>query len=42
MPRLTRIKYGRLYLPDKGMAEQYPNLAGTFARPIRWEFVEHQ
>ena len=42
MPRLKRIKYERLYLPDKGMAESYPNLAGTFARPIRWDLVEQQ
>ena len=42
MPRLKRIKYERLYLPNKGMAESYPNLAGTFARPIRWDLVEQQ
>jgi len=42
MPRLKRIKYERLYLPDKGMAESYPNLAGTFVRPIRWDLVEQQ
>src|SRR4029077_14272400 len=40
MPRLKRIKYERLYLPDKGIAADYPNLAGTFARPIRWELIE--
>jgi hypothetical protein len=42
MPRLKRIKYERLYLPNKGTAESYPNLAGTFARPIRWDLVEQQ
>ena len=42
MPRLKRIKYERLYLPDKGTAGDYPNLAGTFARPIRWDLVEQQ
>jgi TnpA family transposase len=42
MPRLKRIKYERLYLPEKGTADLYPNLAGTFARPIRWEIVEQQ
>jgi TnpA family transposase len=42
MPRLKRIKYERLYLPDKGAAGSYPNLAGTFARPIRWDLVEQQ
>ena len=35
VPRLKRIKYERLYSPEKGAAERYPNLAGTFARPIR-------
>jgi TnpA family transposase len=29
-------------LPDKGTAGDYPNLAGTFARPIRWDLVEQQ
>ena len=42
MPRLKRINYERLYLPDKGTAGDYPNLAGTFARPIRWERIEQQ
>ncbi|MBV9874212.1 MAG: Tn3 family transposase [Verrucomicrobia bacterium] len=42
MPRLKRIKYERLYLPEKGIAADYPNLAGTFARPIRWELIEQQ
>jgi TnpA family transposase len=42
MPRLKRIKYERLYLPEKGMSNAYPNLAGTFARPIRWDLVAQQ
>jgi TnpA family transposase len=42
MPRLKRIKYERLYAPEKGAAERYPNLAGTFARPIRWEGMQQQ
>jgi TnpA family transposase len=42
MPRLKRIKYERLSLPDKNTAGDYPNLAGTFARPIRWNFIEQQ
>ena len=42
MPRLKRIKYERLYFPDKGSAGDYPNLAGTFARPIRWDRIEQQ
>jgi Tn3 transposase DDE domain len=42
MPRLKRIKHERLYLSDKGTAGDYPNLAGTFARPIRWDRIEQQ
>jgi TnpA family transposase len=42
MPRLKRIKYERLYLPDKGIADDYPNLAGVFARAIRWDLIEQQ
>ena len=42
MPRLKRIKYERLYFPDKATAGDYPNLAGTLARPIRWELIEQQ
>lgn len=42
MPRLKRIKYELLYLPEKGTADSYPNLTGTFARPIRWNIVEQQ
>jgi TnpA family transposase len=40
MPRLKRLKYERLYLPEQGTADDYPHLAGTFARPIRWELME--
>jgi TnpA family transposase len=40
--RLERIKDERLYLPDKGTAGEYPNLAGTFARPVRCELLEQQ
>ncbi len=36
MPRLKRIKYERLYLPDKEMSGQFPNLTGVLTRPIRW------
>lgn len=42
MPRLKRIKYERLYLPDKGMASSFPNLSGILSRPIRWELIEQQ
>jgi TnpA family transposase len=42
MPRLKRIKYERLYLPDKGMAAHFPHLTGVLTRPIRWELIEQQ
>ncbi len=42
MPRLKRIKYERLYLPDMGMAGAFPNLAGVLSRPIRWELILQQ
>ncbi len=42
VPRLKRIKYERLYSPEKSAAERYPNLAGTFARPIRWKGMQQQ
>jgi TnpA family transposase len=42
MPRLKRIKYERLYLPEKGMSGQFPNLAGVLTRPIRWDLIEQQ
>ena len=42
MPRLKRIKYERLYLPDKGMADAFPNLAGVLSRPIRWDLIVQQ
>jgi TnpA family transposase len=35
MPRLKRIKYERLYLPDTGVSGDYANLAGVLTRPIR-------
>lgn len=42
MPRLKRIKYERLYLPDKGMTGAFPNLAGVLSRPVRWDLIEQQ
>lgn len=42
MPRLKRIKYERLYLAEKGTAGAFPHLAGTLARPIRWDLIEQQ
>src|SRR5215472_16651237 len=42
MPRLKRLKYERLYLPDTGMAGAFPNLAGVLTRPIRWDLIAQQ
>jgi TnpA family transposase len=42
MPRLKRIKYERLYLPDTGIAGAFPNLAGVLSRPIRWDLIAQQ
>jgi TnpA family transposase len=42
IPRLKRIKYEQLYLPDKGMAGEFPNLAAVLTRPIRWDLIEQQ
>jgi len=42
MPRLKRIKYERLYLPNKGMVSDFPNLTNVLTRPIRLELVEQQ
>jgi len=42
MPRLKRIKDEKLYLPDKDMVSDFPNLVGILTRPIRWELIEQQ
>jgi len=42
MPRLKRLKYERLYLPEAGMSGDFPNLAGVLTRPIRWSLIEQQ
>ena len=42
MPRLKRLKYERLYLPDTGMTGAFPNLAGVLSRPIRWDLMAQQ
>ena len=42
MPRLKRIKYEKLYLPDKGLSGEFENLKGILTRPIRWKLIESQ
>jgi len=42
LPRLKRIKYEKLYLPDTGISNRFPHLAGVITRPIRWDIVAEQ
>src|SRR5262249_11134850 len=42
MPRLKRITYERLYLPEKGLTGAFPHLAGVLTRPIRWDLIAQQ
>jgi TnpA family transposase len=42
MPRLKRLKYERLYLPDPGMTGAVPPLAGVLSRPMRWGLMAQQ
>lgn len=42
MPRLKRLKYERLYLPDTGMSGDFPHLTGVLTRPIRWQLIAQQ
>ncbi len=42
LPRLKRIKYQRLCLPDKELANKLPNLKSVFDRPIRWGLIAEQ
>jgi TnpA family transposase len=42
MPGLKRIKYERLIFQSPDRSAEYPNLTGTFARPIRFDSIEQQ
>jgi TnpA family transposase len=42
MPRLKRLTYERLCLPDKRTADDCPHLAGTWTRPIWWDLMAQQ
>ncbi len=42
MPRLKQIKHEKLYLPDRGMANEFPHLAGVLTRPIQWDIMNRQ
>lgn len=38
MPRLIAINSQKLYRPDSGMSDAFPNLQPILTRPINWEF----
>lgn len=42
MPRLKAIHAQKLYRPETGMVESYPNLQPILTRPINWELIRQQ
>lgn len=42
MPRLKAIHAQKLYRPETGMVEAYPNLQLILTRPINWELIRQQ
>ena len=42
MPRLKAIHRQKLYLPDVGKSNDYPNLKLILTRPINWELIRQQ
>ena len=42
LPRLKAIATQKLYRPDGGSAEAYPNLETIMTRPINWELISQQ
>lgn len=42
MPRLKNIGSQKLYRPDTGMTEMYPNLQPILTRPINWDLIRQQ
>lgn len=41
MPRFNRIKYKKLFVPDKDITK-YPNLKSVIDKPINWKLIESQ
>jgi TnpA family transposase len=41
LPRIKQINKARLYQPDRGDPDAYPQLKPAMTRPIRWELIEH-
>lgn len=42
MPRLKNIYAQKLYRPNAGQSEAYPNLQPILTRPINWELIRQQ
>ena len=42
MPRLKAIHTQKLYLPNTGQSNSYPNLKPILTRPINWELIRQQ
>jgi len=42
LPRLKAIHAQKLYRPEAGDSEAYPNLQPVLTRPINWELIRHQ
>lgn len=42
MPRFKGIHKQKLYRPDTGMADAFPNLTPVLTRPIQWELIKQQ
>lgn len=42
LPRLRRIHKQRLYRPEAGRRDDYPNLQPVLARPIDWDLIRRQ
>lgn len=42
MPRLKAIHSQKLYRPEPGMTDAYPNLQPVLTRPINWELIRQQ
>ena len=42
MPRLKAIKRQKLYRPEAGNSDAYPNLQPVLSRPIKWDLIRQQ
>jgi len=42
MPRLKAIHSQKLYRPEPGVADDYPNLKPVLTRPVNWELIRQQ